>query len=319
MQTLFMPGRDSGAPVRAGGAVRGGGRQMIPDPLIEDVVVEMLRKAVTKLPRDVEDALQRAYENETDEVPKTQLKTILTNIQMAEEGITPICQDTGVQIFFVRQGKVATSDLTGAIGRGVARATGDVPLRPNTVHPITRKNHLDNNGVRMPYINLEPSHDPYLEMTVMPKGAGSENMSAMAMLTPSQGIKGIKQFALDTLVRAGSKPCPPIIIGLGIGGSADISIHIAKEALLRPIGQHHEDPEIAALEKELFEALNTIGIGPMGLGGKTTLLGLNVEYAHCHTASLPVAINIQCWAARRCTARIYEDGRVEYPSHEGGA
>ena len=292
---------------------------MITDSLIEDVVVEMLRKAVTKLPRDVEEALQRAYDNETDEVPKTQLKTILTNIRMAEEAVTPICQDTGVQIFFVRQGKVATGDLTGSISRGVARATGEVPLRPNTVHPITRKNHLDNNGVRMPYINMEPSDEAYLELTVMPKGAGSENMSTMAMLTPSQGIKGIKRFALDTLVRAGGKPCPPIIIGMGIGGSADISIHIAKEALLRPLGQRHEDPDIAALEEELYEALNTIGIGPMGLGGKTTLLGLAVEYAHCHTASLPVAINIQCWAARRCKARIYDDGRVDYPSHEGGA
>jgi fumarate hydratase subunit alpha len=292
---------------------------MIPESLVEDVVVEMLRKAVTKLPRDVEEALNSAYEAETDEVPKTQLKTILTNIGMAEDGVTPMCQDTGVQIFFVRQGKAANGDLTGAIGRGVARATKDVPLRPNTVHPITRKNHLDNNGVRMPYINIEPSEEPYLELTVMPKGAGSENMSAMAMLTPSQGIKGIKRFALDTLVKAGSKPCPPIIIGMGIGGSADISIHIAKEALLRPVDQPHPDPEIAALEKELFEALNGIGIGPMGLGGRTTLLGLNVEYAHCHTASLPVAINIQCWAARRCTARVHEDGRVEYPTHEGGA
>ena len=291
---------------------------MIPDSKVEDVVVQMLRNAVTKLPRDVEDALRRAYDRETDEVPRTQLQTILDNIGLAEQGVTPICQDTGVQIFFVRQGKVATGDLTGAIGRGVARATKEVPLRPNTVHPITRKNHLDNNGVRMPYINLEPSDDPYLELTVMPKGAGSENMSTMSMLTPSQGIKGIKRFALDTLVCAGSKPCPPIIIGMGIGGSADISIHIAKEALLRPLGQRHRDPDIAALEEELFEALNTIGIGPMGLGGKTTLLGLAIEYAHCHTASLPVAINIQCWAARRCTARIHEDGRVEYPTHPGG-
>ncbi|UCC92263.1 MAG: fumarate hydratase [Thermoplasmata archaeon] len=291
---------------------------MIPDELIEDVVVEMLRKAVTKLPADVEMALQRAYDDETDEVPKTQLETILTNIGMAEEGVTPMCQDTGVQIFFVKQGSVSVGDVEGAIGRGVARATSEVPLRPNTVHPISRKNHMDNNGVRMPYINMERTDGPYLEMTVMPKGAGSENMSAMAMLTPSQGLKGIKRFALDTLVKAGGKPCPPIIIGMGIGGSADISIHIAKEALLRPLGQRHEDPEIAALEEELFEALNGIGIGPMGLGGRNTLLGLNVEYAHCHTASLPVAINIQCWAARRCTARIYDDGRVEYPSHEGG-
>lgn len=295
-----------------------GGMEMIPDSLVEDVVVEMLRNAVTKLPRDVEEALQRAYETETDEVPRTQLNTILTNIRMAEEGVTPICQDTGVQIFFVRKGRVETGDIGGAIGRGVARATSEVPLRPNTVHPISRANHKDNNGVRMPYINMEETDAPYLEITVMPKGAGSENMSAMAMLTPSQGIKGIKRFALDTLVRAGGKPCPPIIIGMGIGGSADISIHIAKEALLRPLGQRHPEPDIAALEEELFEALNDIGVGPMGLGGKTTLLGLAIEYAHCHTASLPVAINIQCWAARRCTARIHADGRVEYLTHGGG-
>jgi fumarate hydratase subunit alpha len=291
---------------------------MISGQLIEDVVVEMLRKAVTKLPRDIEEALERAHASETDEVPKTQLRTILDNIKLAEEGMTPICQDTGVQIFFVRQGSISTDDVVEAIGRGVARATSEVPLRPNTVHPITRRNHKDNRGVRMPYVNVVPSKEPYLEMTVMPKGAGSENMSAMAMLTPSQGLKGIKEFALDTLVRAGGKPCPPIIIGMGIGGSADISIHIAKEALLRPLGVPNPDPEIAALEAELFDILNDIGIGPMGLGGKTSLLGLAIEYAHCHTASLPVAINIQCWAARRCTARIHPDGRVEYPSHEGG-
>jgi fumarate hydratase subunit alpha len=291
---------------------------MISGQLIEDVVVEMLRKAVTKLPRDIEEALERAHASETDEVPKTQLRTILDNIKLAEEGTTPICQDTGVQIFFVRQGSISTDDVVEAIGRGVARATSEVPLRPNTVHPITRRNHKDNRGVRMPYVNVVPSKEPYLEMTVMPKGAGSENMSAMAMLTPSQGLKGIKEFALDTLVRAGGKPCPPIIIGMGIGGSADISIHIAKEALLRPLGVPNPDPEIAALEAELFDILNDIGIGPMGLGGKTSLLGLAIEYAHCHTASLPVAINIQCWAARRCTARIHPDGRVEYPSHEGG-
>jgi fumarate hydratase subunit alpha len=290
---------------------------MVDDKLIEDVVVEMLRKAVTKLPRDIEVALKRAYDSETDEVPRTQLRTILDNIELAEKGITPICQDTGVQIFFVRPGTVKTGDLAEAIGRGVARATKEVPLRPNTVHPITRANHKDNRGERMPYINYIPSKEPYLELTVMPKGAGSENMSALAMLNPSQGVKGIKRFALDTLVAAGSKPCPPIIIGMGIGGSADIALHIAKESLLRPVDQHHHEPEVAKLEGELFDALNGIGIGPMGLGGRNTLLGLSIEYAHCHTASLPVAINIQCWAARRATARIHPDGRVEYPSHEG--
>jgi fumarate hydratase subunit alpha len=149
----------------------------------------------------------------------------------------------------------------------------------------------------------------------MPKGAGSENMSALAMLTPSQGLSGIKEFALNTIVKAGGKPCPPTIIGMGIGGSADISMKLAKEALLRPTNQRNDDSQIAELENELFTAINTLGIGPMGLGGKTTVLGVNIEYAYCHTASLPVAINIQCWAARRAVARIHPDGRIEHISH----
>ena len=169
----------------------------------------------------------------------------------------------------------------------------------------------------MPYINYKRSNHPFIEMTVMPKGAGSENMSASAMLTPSQGLKGIKRFALETVLKAGGNPCPPIIVGMGIGGSADIAMKLAKESLLRPLDKPNPDLQVAALEKELFEALNDLGIGPMGLGGKTTLLGLNIELAHCHTASLPVAINIQCWAARKATARVHPDGRVEYPSHEG--
>jgi fumarate hydratase subunit alpha len=163
----------------------------------------------------------------------------------------------------------------------------------------------------MPYINYSVSDADYMEIHVMPKGAGSENMSQMAMLNPSQGIKGIKQFALDTLLNAGSKPCPPVILGMGIGGSADISMKLAKQALLRPVTSHHPEAQIAALEEELLDALNDTGIGPMGMGGNTTVLGVNCEYAYCHTASHPVAINVQCWAARRASARIYPD-RVEY-------
>jgi fumarate hydratase subunit alpha len=164
----------------------------------------------------------------------------------------------------------------------------------------------------MPYLNFKPSDNEYLELAVMPKGAGSENMSALRMLTPAQGIKGIKQFVLDTLLHAGGKPCPPIILGIGIGGSADISMKLAKEALMRPIDQYNDNPQIADLEKELYQALNGIGIGPMGLGGKTSLLGINIEYGYCHTASHPVAINVQCWAARRARANIYFDGNVKY-------
>lgn len=289
---------------------------MINKEMIENVTVELLQRAETILPSDIVAALEKALETETEDLPKTQLQNILENVKLAKESKIPMCQDTGVQIFFVHlpmdNNMVALPDISAGIQAGVISATDKVPLRPNTVHPITRANPGNNTGEHMPYINFKPSENDYLELVVMPKGAGSENMSAMAMLTPAQGIKGIKEFVLNTLVHAGGKPCPPIILGVGIGGSADISIKLAKEALLRPINQHHQNPQIAELERELYDALNGIGIGPMGLGGKTTLLGINIEYAHCHTASHPVAVNIQCWAARRARARIYQDGKIEY-------
>ncbi len=241
-----------------------------------------------------------------------QLKAILDNVDIAGRIVKPICQDTGVPIFYVKVGNVLHGNIAKAIEDGVAEATKKVPLRPNAVHPITRKNPGNNVGRNMPYINYKIIPEPYIEITALPKGAGSENMSALAMLVPSQGMKGIKEFVLNTVVKAGSNPCPPTVIGVGIGGSADISMKLAKEALLRPITKRHEEPEIANLEIELKEALNMLGIGPMGLGGKTTVLGVNVEYAYCHTASLPVAVNVQCWAARRATCRINADGTTEY-------
>ena len=288
----------------------------VTEKVIEDVTVELLRRAETVLPTDIVNALQRGYENETEPIPKTQLKNILENIELATNSRLPMCQDTGVQIFYIWLPKTEfglSHDLISkAIRKGVKRATEEVPLRPNTVHTLTRANPGDNTGEQMPYINFKPSSGDHLEIAVLPKGAGSENMSALKMLTPAQGVKGIKQFILDTLVSAGGKPCPPVILGIGIGGSADIALKLAKDALLRPIDQNNPDPQMAALEQQLFESLNKISIGPMGLGGKTTLLGVNIEHAHCHTASLPVGINIQCWAARRARARIFPDGRIEY-------
>ena len=291
---------------------------MISNELIKNTTIELLRKAVTKLPEDVEEVLKKAYENEVDEVPKMQLKAILDNMELAEDTCTPMCQDTGIHVFYVNVGNVPVKNIEEAIRTGVEEATELIPLRPNAVHPLTRKNPGTNIGERMPYINYKFSKNDYLEITVFPKGAGSENMSALAMLTPSQGIKGIKEFVLDTVVSAGGKPCPPIILGIGIGGSADIAMKLAKESLLRPIDERHKDDKIAALEEELLNALNLTGIGPMGLGGKTSVLGVSIEYAHCHTASFPVAINIQCWAARRATARIYSDGKLEYTTHKEG-
>ena len=287
--------------------------------LVKNTIIELLKDSSTKLPLDVKNALEKAYEIEEGPA-KAQLEAIIKNIKMAEDSSTPLCQDTGVHIFFVKIGDVGNPKLEkrlpSIIIDGVREATKSVPLRPNAVHPLTRKNPGDNVGDYMPYVNYTPIDADYIEITAMPKGAGSENMSRVAMLNPSDGLKGIKKFALDTVVGAGSKPCPPTIIGLGIGGSADISIKLAKMALLRPIDQRHTDPAVAALEKELFEAFNALGIGVMGLGGKTTVLGVNAELGYCHTASLPVAINVQCWAGRKATARIYRDGRVEHLTYK---
>jgi fumarate hydratase subunit alpha len=292
---------------------------VISQSLIRSTVVELLRLASTELPSDVLDALKAAYAKETGDVPRMQFKAILDNVEMAKSSGTPMCQDTGIHMFYVTIGRVQHEDVEPAVIQGVQEATKVIPLRPNAVHPLNRKNPGTNVGLRMPYITYKFSDEKYMEISVLPKGAGSENMSALAMLTPTQGLKGIKEFVLNTALKAGSNPCPPTVLGVGIGGSADIAMKIAKESLLRPIDQRNSDPDIAKLETELYDAINDLGIGPMGLGGKTTLLGVNVEYAFCHTASLPVAVNIQCWADRRATARIYEDGKVDYISHRKGA
>lgn len=291
---------------------------MISQKLIEDTCVELLRLAVVKLPADVKIALKKAYEEETSEVAKTQLGAILDNIKLAEETCTPMCQDTGIPIFYVKLGTEARveGDIAEGIRNAVLRATEEVPLRPNAVHPITRKNPGTNVGENMPYINCSilPGED-YIEITAFPKGVGSENMSALGMLTPAQGIAGVKRFVIDAVVKAGPQPCPPTIVGVGIGGSADMAMKLAKEALLRPLDRRHPEELIAKLERELLEAINLTGIGPMGLGGRMTSLGVNIDYAYTHTGGLPVGVNIQCWAARRATARIYSDGRVDWVTH----
>ncbi|MHA1722866.1 MAG: fumarate hydratase [Candidatus Baldrarchaeia archaeon] len=287
---------------------------------IEDTVVNLLRLAVTKLPKDVKEALEAAYEKENNETAKTQLKAILDNITLAEKTRRPMCQDTGVIIFYVSVGDEfkKIGKLPEIFRNATIRATKEIPLRPNAVHPITQKNSGDNTGRYLPYINWEIIQGDFLEITAFPKGGGSENMSRLGMLKPGEGINGMKKFVVDTVLRAGGQPCPPVILGVGLGGGADIAMKLAKKALLRPITERHPDPEIARLEKELLDAINDSGIGPMGLGGRTTALGVNIEYAHRHPASYPVGVVVQCWAARRASARIYFDGTVEYLTHEVG-
>jgi len=283
---------------------------MISAQLIEEVVVDLLRKASITIPRDVLRALENSIESETSSVARVQLQAILDNIKMASLCSIPMCQDTGIPLFFIR-GDCSLEVLEG-IRSGVRRATEEIPLRPNVVHPITRKNPGNNLGERMPHVHFLPSQGDYFEISVMPKGAGSENMSALKMLNPSDGIDGIKEFVLETVVNAGGKPCPPIIVGIGIGGSSDLAMTLAKEALLVPLDKENTDPILSSLEREIYTALNETGIGPMGLGGRTTVLGVKIKMAYCHTASLPVAINLQCWAARKATARIFKDGTILY-------
>jgi fumarate hydratase subunit alpha len=286
--------------------------------LVEDVAFNLLKLAVIRLPSDVKEALQRAYKEETSEAGRVNLKAILTNIEFAEKLNTPICQDTGTIIFYVKAGAQAKGleKVEAALRNATKRATKEVPLRPNAVDPFTRKNSGDNTGRFIPYINWEVTDGDSVEITALPKGGGSENVCALGMLTPGEGVRGLKKFVIDTVIRAGAKPCPPNILGVGVGGGADIAMKTAKKQLLRPLNQPNPNPELARLERELYEAANSTGIGPMGLGGKFTVLGVNVEYTHRHPASYPVAVAFQCWAARRATARINADGTVEYLTHE---
>lgn len=285
--------------------------------LVENVGVKLLQLAVTELPKDAKEALQNAYRKEESEAGKTQLKAILDNVELAEKTRTPMCQDTGVVIFYIKAGAQAKGldQIEKALHDATKRATKEVPLRPNTVNPFTGKNSGDNTGRFVPFIHWNIVPGDVVEITVFPKGGGSENVCALGMIRPGEGVNGLKRFVVDAVMKAGAKPCPPNILGVAVGGGADIAMKLAKAALLRPLDQPNPDPQLAKLEKELYEAANMTGIGPMGLGGKFTVLGVNVEYAHRHPASYPVAVAFQCWAARRASARLHPDGTVEYLTH----
>ncbi|ADG13487.1 hydro-lyase, Fe-S type, tartrate/fumarate subfamily, alpha subunit [Methanocaldococcus infernus ME] len=277
--------------------------------MIQETVIELFREAVVKLPEDVKKALKESYEKESSKLAKETLKAILKNIEIAERENIPLCQDTGLPIVFLKIGRGVKGEevlkIVNEIREGVKRATEEIPLRPNVVHPISREN-LGNVGLDIPYISYEFDHslEKEIEITVFPKGAGSENMSALKMLTPAEGVSGIKKFVLETVVNASGKPCPPIVVGIGIGGSSDLALKLAKKALLRKIGERHRDEEIAKLEEELLKKINSLGIGAMGLGGEITALDVFIEVAGTHTASLPVGICINCWAHRRATRRL---------------
>jgi fumarate hydratase subunit alpha len=264
---------------------------------VADATCRALEQAEINLPPDVLEALERAAAAEGSEIARRELANILANIALAGERRVPICQDTGVPVVFmtVPPDLFLTEDLSEGVREGVRRATRTVPLRPNVVDPLTRANTGDNTGIGMPAVHLRPGNR--FCITVLPKGAGSENVSRIGMLLPSQGSE-IVQFITETVLLAGGKPCPPVVLGVGIGGTFDQAASLAKEALLLPIDT------MDAFEQECCDAVNALGIGPMGLGGDTTALAVKVKRADCHTASLPVAVNIQCWACRRASVEV---------------
>jgi len=255
------------------------------------------REAEIRLPPDVVAALRSAADKETSHVARREFEHILENLRLAEELCVPICQDTGVPVVYLTIPPFipVSQELLAAVADGVRVATREIPLRPNVVSPLDRINSGDNCGEGMPAVHIRPGER--LLITVLPKGAGAENMSRSAMLLPGEQDH-IPAFVAETMLIAGGRPCPPVVLGVGIGGTFDGAAALAKEALLEPISC------MTPYEQELCDAVNALGIGPMGLGGATTALAVKVKTAACHTASLPVAVNVQCWAARRATVEV---------------
>lgn len=275
---------------------------MITQKQVENAICNLYKDSVIELPNDVKNALKDAYANENDETAKLNLRAIIDNIDTAHKNGIPMCQDTGLPIIFVKLGVVEVENLYQGIRNGVEKATITVPLRPNVVDPFTRENTGTNTGKRIPLVDVEVIEGDYLELTIFPKGFGSENNNALKMALPGEGIEGVKNFVLKTVLAAGGKPCPPTRIGVGIGGSSDYALKLAKKALLRDVNSKNSDKRLAELEDDILERVNSTGIGPMGLGGKTTALDVKVELADTHTAGLPIGVCIQCWAARHASA-----------------
>lgn len=275
-------------------------------------LVDLIFKAETELPTDVLTALKQAEKRETG-IAKIQLQTMIKNAKVASDTKRPICQDTGVQTFFITVGEdfQYVGKIKSLIKKAVKQATETIPLRPNTFDVFTKKNHKDNIGAYIPAITWDFTEGSDVSITAVPKGGGSENMSSLVMLKPGLGIQGVKDFVVQTMIQAGGNPCPPTVVGIGIGGGADLAMKLGKFALLRPVGKRHSDETIAPLEKDLIEQINQSGIGPMGLGGKTTVLDVHVEHAPRHPASLPVGLVVQCWADRRATMIIHNNGEYE--------
>jgi fumarate hydratase subunit alpha len=273
----------------------------ISSEIIAKTVRRLCIEANCYLPADIKNCIKDCCRQETWAPAKEILERIIENYNIADESFMPICQDTGVACVFMEIGQDVhiCGDITDAINEGVRQGYKDRYLRKSVVKdPIDRINTGDNTPA-MIYYELVPGDK--IKITVAPKGFGSENMSQIKMLKPSDGIEGVKEFILKVVEEAGPNPCPPIVVGVGIGGTFDKAAYLAKKALMRPINQRNDDPFYAALEMEMLEKINALGIGPQGFGGRTTALAVNIEKFPTHIAGLPVAVNINCHVTRHKT------------------
>lgn len=269
---------------------------------ITDTIQRLCIEANTVLPEDMKQAISACRACEDGEIARGVLDNIIENYQIAEKEQVPICQDTGMACVFLEIGQdvhIAGGDLTEAVNEGVRRGYEKGYLRKSVVKDPVRRGNTGDNTPAMIYTEIVPGEN--VKITVGPKGFGSENMSAIRMFKPSAGLQGIKDFILETVEAAGPNPCPPMVVGVGIGGTFDKAAFLAKKALMRPVDSENPDPYYADLEKEMLEKINELGIGPQGFGGKTTAVGLNIETMPTHIAGMPCAINISCHVTRHKT------------------
>lgn len=296
----------------------------ISERLLESVIFELIRLASIELPKDVKRALKETYDKEENPTARSQMEAIFNNCRVAEEKQIGVCQDTGMPVIFADLGLncVIEGDPNTASVRAIERATKAVPLRENVINPLTKHNPGTNVGKHIPYWHWEvvPGAD-YMDLLVAPKGFGSEIRTTQSWVLTSEDIgRAAVRTALDIVADSMGEPCPPVIIGMGIGGFGDTSMALAKKALFRaPIGSRNPDPVVAAIEEEIENAVNSLDLGPMGFGGKTYAMGVHAEISGSHTAIIPISIVFQCWACRYSKARIYNDGKVVFITHPHGS
>jgi fumarate hydratase subunit alpha/L(+)-tartrate dehydratase alpha subunit len=282
---------------------------------IEDASKEIYIRALKLLPPDIKLGFERLGKSETNATGKSVLGTMVRNIKVAEDTNNLLCQDTGIPIYNLMIGRGVEFDgfaLKQAIVKGCERATKEHPFRSSVVHPVTRQNAQTSCGRSIPVINIEFTDVPdILSIEMIPKGSGSENNSWLKMAIPADGIDAVKTFVIDCVLEAGGKTCPPTIVGVGVGGTADLCVHLSKVAATRPLGSRCDDSEGAKLEAELSAVVNKLGVGAQGLGGDSTAFAVHVETAATHITLNPVAVNMQCHSARRARA-TFTPGGVSY-------